>query len=202
MIDLSNLPTSRPGEENIFFLRRHWFVLIPILIAFAVALSLPFAVYALLHIQYPLFFQVPERFTLYVLGSSMFFLYAWLFLFQNYIDWFLDIWIVTNHRIINIEQHGLFGRTMSELMLYNVQDVTSEVKGIIHTLFDYGVIHIQTAAETTRFVFEDIPHPNHVAKRVIELANEARVQHEREGNMPAQTPALGPRIVPPKTQTG
>lgn len=202
MIDLSSLPNTEPGEENIFFLRRHWFALLPLLVAFAVILSLPFAVYALVQVQYPQFFGTSERFTLYVLGASMFFLYAWLFLFQNFIDWYLDIWIVTNHRIINIEQRGLFGRVMSELMLYNVQDVTSEIKGVVRTLFDYGTIHIQTAAETTRFNFEDIPHPNHIAKRVIELANDARIQHEREGNMPAQTPALGPRVASSRTRTG
>ncbi len=184
MIDLSNLPGARPDEQTVFFLRRHWFVMIPVFLGFLVVLALPYAVYAIVNAQSPLFFAVEGRFTLYVLGASMFFLYAWLFLFQNFIDWYLDIWIVTNYRIINIEQHGLFGRTMSELMLYNVQDVTSEIKGFIHTMFDYGVIHIQTAGETKRFEFEDIEHPNHVAKRVLELAHVRKIQHQRKGNEP------------------
>lgn len=184
MIDLSNIPGSRPDEKTVFFLRRHWFSMIPVIIGFLVVLILPFAVYYIVNAQIPTFFSGPGKLDLYILGASMFFLYAWLFLFQNFIDWYLDIWIVTNYRIINIEQHGLFGRTMSELMLYNVQDVTSEIKGFIHTIFDYGVIHIQTAGETKRFEFEDIEHPNHVAKRVLELAHVRRIEHQRKGNQP------------------
>lgn len=184
MLDLSNIPGSRPGEETIFFMRRHWFVMIPVLLGFAVILALPFGVYYVINLQNPLFFAVEGRFTLYVLGASIFFLYAWLFLFQNFIDWYLDIWIVTNYRIINIEQVGLFGRTMSELMLYNVQDVTSEIRGFIRTMFDYGHIHIQTAGEAQKFQFEDIEHPNHVAKRVLELAHVRRIEHQRQGNEP------------------
>jgi len=187
MIDLSNIPGSQPDEQTVFFLRRHWFVMLPVIIGFCVVLVLPVAVYSLINIQSPEFFLKQGIFELYVLGASMFFLYAWLFLFQNYIDWYLDIWIVTNYRIINIEQHGLFGRTMSELMLYNVQDVTSEIIGLIHTVFDYGTIHIQSAGETSRFEFEDIEHPNHVAKRVLELAHIRKIQHQRKGNEPIGT---------------
>ncbi|MBD3251701.1 PH domain-containing protein [Candidatus Uhrbacteria bacterium] len=183
MIDLSNIPGSRPDEQTIFFLRRHWFVMIPVILGFLVVLILPVAVYYIIRAQIPGYFDTDANFTLYVLGASMFFLYAWLFLFQNFIDWYLDIWIVTNYRIINIEQVGLFGRTMSELMLYNVQDVTSEINGFIRTIFDYGVIHIQTAGETKRFEFEEIAHPNHVAKRVLELAHVRRIEHMRQGNM-------------------
>jgi uncharacterized membrane protein YdbT with pleckstrin-like domain len=184
MIDLSNIPGSEPDEQTVFFLRRHWFKMIPVLVCFLLALALPFAAYAAVKMRIPDFFESPGALPLYVLGASIFFLYAWLFLFQSFIDWYLDIWIVTNYRIINIEQIGLFGRTTSELMLYNVQDVTSDIKGFIRTILDFGTIHIQTAGETKRFEFEDIEHPNHVAKRVLELAHVRRIEHQRKGNEP------------------
>jgi uncharacterized membrane protein YdbT with pleckstrin-like domain len=192
MIDVAHLPGQQPDEENIFFLRRHWFVLIPVMLGFVVILVLPFLIYGFVNVRNPAVFAERSAVTLYVLGASMFFLYAWLFLYQNFIDWYLDMWIVTNYRIVNIEQHGLFGRTMSELMLYNVQDVTSDIKGFIHTIFDYGVIHIQTAGETKRFEFEDIEHPTHVAKRVMELANEAKLKFGRDTVIPGSLPTASP----------
>ena len=182
MIDIHHLPGSRPNEQTIFLLRRHWFVIIPILFAFLIILALPFAVYFFLNTYHPLILEQSAYHALYIMGAGMFFLYAWLFLFQNFIDWYLDVWIVTNHRIINIEQHGLFGRTMSELMLYNVQDVTSEIKGIVPTLFNYGNVHIQTAGEQERFVFEEVEHCDHIAKRIIELAHIQKIEHQRQGN--------------------
>jgi uncharacterized membrane protein YdbT with pleckstrin-like domain len=174
MINLSRILNQAENERTIFFLRRHWFTISPVLMGFIVALLLPIGAYALISYRAPEFLADPARFTLFVLGASMFFLYAWLFLFMNFLDWFLDIWIVTDHRIVNIEQSGLFGRTMSELMLYNVQDVTSEVKGFLHTVFNYGIIEIQTAGEKDRFIFENVPHPDHLAKRILELAGQQR----------------------------
>lgn len=174
MIDLSKLPGAAPDEENVFFLRSHWFTLLPVILGFLVILVLPFAVWYGVNIGNPEFFATPGYAALYVLGASMFFLYAWLFLFQNFIDYFLDIWIITTHRVIDIEQHGLFGRTTSELLLDRVQDVSSEVKGFIHTIFDYGNVHVQTAGERERFVFEKVPHPVHVSKRILELAERRR----------------------------
>lgn len=180
MIDLSKLTATEANEENIFFLRPHWFVILPMLVAFGLVLVLPVAAWFGLHFVNPAFFEVPGYETLFILGASIFFLFSWLFLFQSWIDYFLDIWIVTTHRIIDITQHGLFGRTTAELTLDRVQDVTSEVKGFIPTMFDYGTIYIQTAGERERFTFEHIPHPVHISKRILELAHKRRMQLEKE----------------------
>lgn len=176
MIDLSKFANASSDEETVFFLRPHWFVLLPLLLAFGVILVLPVAAWFGVRIAAPYFFDNPGYEPLYVLGASIFFLFSWLFLFQNFIDFFLDIWVVTTHRVIDITQTGMFGRTTAELTLDRVQDVTSDVKGFIRTLFDYGTIYIQTAGERERFVFEDIPHPTHVAKRILELAAKRRLE--------------------------
>lgn len=174
MINLSKLAHAAPDEQTMFFLRPHWFVLLPLILAFAVILILPAAAWFGVRIASPFFFDVPGYAPLYVLGASIFFLFAWLFLFQNFIDFFLDIWVITTHRIIDITQTGMFGRTTAELTLDRVQDVTSEVNGFIHTVFDYGTIYIQTAGERERFTFENIPRPTHIAKQILDLAAKRR----------------------------
>lgn len=178
MINISKRIGIRPEEEIIFFLRKHWFSILPLLFGFTLVLILPFAAYFWININQPEFLTIKSNFTLFLLGASIFFLYAWLFLFQNFADWYLDVWIVTNQRIVNIEQRGLFGRVMSELMLYNVQDVTSEVNGFIASTFDYGTVQIQTAAEKGRFEFQDVDHPSFVAKRILELASQQREEKQ------------------------
>jgi uncharacterized membrane protein YdbT with pleckstrin-like domain len=174
MLDIKHLPGSIPSEQTKLILRRHWITLISLSFSFIIVLILPVA--TIMAIQYgaPTFFDDPVKTTLLILGLSIFFLYAWLFLFQHYIDYHLDIWIVTDRRILNIEQHGLFSRTVSELRLHRVQDVTAEVRGFFHTMLDFGNVHIQTAGEKQRFVFEEIPHPNQVAKIILEMAEKDR----------------------------
>lgn len=180
MLNLKHLPNARSDERIVALLRRHWMDLLSLGFSFILVLLLPFIAYAFIQFVRPDFFEDPVRTTLLVLGLSIFFLYAWLFLFQHYIDYHLDTWIVTNKRILNIEQHGLFARTVSELRLHRVQDVTAEVHGFVRTMMDFGDVYIQTAGEKERFEFEDIPHPNEVAKMILDLADEDRKEQLEE----------------------
>ena len=100
-------------------------------------------------------------------------MFVWVYFFIGWVDYYLDAWIVTNDRIINIEQNGLFNRVISEQRLYRVQDVTAEVGGIIKTFFNFGTVFIQTAGEVGRFNFEEIPEPYLVKKIILELHEKA-----------------------------
>lgn len=177
MLDLRHLPGAEENERILTVLRRHWTALVSLGFSFILVLVLPVATYAGLSFGRPDFFEDPIRTTLFVLGLSIFFLYAWLFLFQHFIDYYLDVWIITDKRILNIEQIGLFSRTVSELRLHRIQDVTSEVHGFFHTMLDYGNVYIQTAGEKERFQFENIPHPNEIAKLILDLGDEGRKQN-------------------------
>ena len=85
--------------------------------------------------------------------------------------------IVTNDRLLHIEQEGLFARTISELDLYQVQDVTSEVKGVFPSLFGYGNLLVQTAGAKEVFRMVDIPHPENLRQAILDLAEEDRKFH-------------------------
>lgn len=170
MIDKHNLPNAIPNERVVYFLRRHPIVLVGLTLGVLLFMAMPVLVItALTTFQPELLASQAIRATI-VMGGSIFMLFSWLFLFQNYVDYFLDMWIVTDKRVLNIEQTGLFGRTVSELRLYRIQDVTASVHGILHTVFDFGHVEIQTAGENLRFQFEEVPHPNTVAKKILELS--------------------------------
>ena len=91
------------------------------------------------------------------------------------------LWIITNKRIINIEQKGLFSREISELELDKIQDVSADIIGIIPTFLGYGDIYIQTAGETEKFIFKNIPDPYGVKDLImgLEKNNERRVEKEK-----------------------
>ncbi|MCC7522601.1 PH domain-containing protein [Candidatus Uhrbacteria bacterium] len=174
MIDFKHLPNAVPDEEVVHVLRRHPITLLTVMIGFVVLLASPFLAAWILPLYQPELVANPVFMTLIILFGSIFFLFAWLFLFQNFMDYYLDVWIVTTKRILNIEQTGLFSRTVSELRLYRIQDVTSTVSGFLHTLFDFGDVEIQTAGEKTRFIFEEIPHPTRISKSILERAEVER----------------------------
>lgn len=177
MFHLDHLPNPIPDEHLVHFLRRHVITLIPLIAGYAVLISAPFITLWYANTYQPAILEGRVLGPAVVLGGSAFFLFAWLFLFQAFMDYYLDIWIVTNRRILSIEQTGLFSRTVSELRLYRIQDVTSTVTGPLHTVFGYGDVEIQTAGEKLHFVFEDIPQPNIIAKSILELSEIDRRGH-------------------------
>lgn len=96
-------------------------------------------------------------------------LFAWLFFFLSVTDYILDVWYITNKRIIDIQQEGFFSRKIAEQYLNRIQDVTSETVGVLPTLFKYGNVRVQTAGEHEQFLFEDVPEPDQVRQAIMEL---------------------------------
>lgn len=118
--------------------------------------------------------QLPDEFApllpLVALGTLFFINLFWIALFVVLTDFYLDIWIVTDKRVIAIEQKGFFSRTVSEFELSKIQDITVAVHGIIPTLLRYGDLTVRTASEHENFVFRQVPQPNEVKDELLRAA--------------------------------
>lgn len=172
MMRLDHLPNQRPDEQVILFLRRHWFALLAIGSTFTLLIGTPLVAGWYFWDIIDSWFAHPVSGSLLVVLGSMYFLSIWLFAFLEFTDYYLDTWIITNERIINIEQEGLFNRTASELDLAAVQDTTAEIRGILQTIFTYGQVFVQTAGEKGRFHFKNIDNPEQVKELITRLVEE------------------------------
>ncbi|MEW6610488.1 MAG: PH domain-containing protein [Patescibacteria group bacterium] len=177
MLNINHLPNQAPDEEVVLLLRRHIFIILREVALFMIFAGLPLLAWYLLQRNLPTFFDDDIRVSLAILLVYAYELYVWLFFYRAFIDYYLDVWIVTNKRIINIEQMGLFNRRISEQKLFRVQDVSSSQQGFFGTFLDYGDVSIQTAAEVGRFTFEQVPHPTQVALRITELVEHDKHNH-------------------------
>ena len=180
MLDLEKLPGLLPDEKLIKLYRRHPITLFGLYMGVAITFIIPLSAYLFIRGMLGDFFETEAGLTLFVLFVSVFLLFALLFMFQQFLDHWLDVWILTNRRIINIEQTGLFTRVRAEVRLYRVQDVTSEIKGVMRHMFNYGMVFTQTAGERMRFTFEDIPEPKEASKLILQLAERDQRTHEQE----------------------
>lgn len=59
--------------------------------------------------------------------------------------WYFSLYIVTNQRIRQVVQKGLFRKTIVDLGLDKIASVSMNVPGILAGVFGYGTIIIQTA---------------------------------------------------------
>jgi len=96
---------------------------------------------------------------LYMLG-------IWLWGYVHFIDNEFDCLIVTDNRVIDITQIGLFQISFSETSLDLIQDVRDTSTGFIGNILNYGEIEAQTAGASIVFQIETIPNSNYVAKVV------------------------------------
>ncbi len=79
---------------------------------------------------------------------------------------------VTDKNVIQVLQKGLFARTVSQISLSNIEDVTSEQRGLIANIFNYGQVKIETAGEQANFAFSYCPSPHRVSKIILEAKND------------------------------
>lgn len=77
--------------------------------------------------------------------------------------------VITNIRIVDVTQTGLFSHVVSELHIDKIEDVTSKTEGVFGTLFNYGDVYVQTAGTVERFEFLDVPNPAGIEKLILDL---------------------------------
>jgi len=174
MINKNVLPNQRPNEHVIAHLWPHPFIFFRIFGIYFLLLLIPVAVYFLLvnlplnifsnNLLVPLLTLIGFAYYLVILAMVLF---VWM-------DNYLDVWTITNTRIISRQQNGMFNRVVSELELYRVQDVTVEQKGLLPTILNYGDLYIQTAGKEERFVFKNIGEPVQIARLVQRLDEDAK----------------------------
>jgi membrane protein YdbS with pleckstrin-like domain len=158
---------KKPYENVLVLINRHWFVLLGKALVYGLLLILPFVIYGF-------FGETIVDIGLnnaFWLGVAIFYLIWWNTFFYSLTMYLLDIWIVTDHRVIDSRQHGFFSRTISELSLSRIQDLSVHVAGPLSTFIDFGNLEIQTAGSEPKFIFEEISHPGRIKDEIMEAHN-------------------------------
>ena len=164
-------PNSFNGQEKdekvLLLLRRHVFtILAPLSLFFLIGLvpivaGTFFMSYIITYKLVALFFFL----------SSVWYLVLWIAIFYSLTIYTLDTVIITDHRIIDNDQRGLFYRSVSELHSHRIQDVSTYTNGLIETLLKFGDITVQTAGSEKQFVFRQIPDPDKVKDTIMQIAH-------------------------------
>lgn len=157
---------QRSDEQLLFIFRRH---LISMRKGFYLLL-IPFALTAIP----PLIWQNNlELFLLPIAG-----LLIGLLLFSyHFILWYFTIYIVTDQRIRQVTQRGLFGKDVIELRLSKIQNISYNIPGFSGEVFKFGTIVIQTFVGD--LVIHKVEHPDEIYNKLQDAVNYA-VRHQEE----------------------
>jgi len=136
--------------------------------------------FALLFLLAPFFFIIP-LFRLEVIGFigfAVFFVAGLIMTIRVLVMAYLNCFLVTSHRVIDLNQRGLFDRAVSEVEYPDIQDISYRVKGILGTLFDYGVVQVQTMGASVILELRFVRHPRQVQSLIMDIKRNTPT-HER-----------------------
>lgn len=172
-VSTNSFEGQETGEKVIMLLRRHPIIILMRLFGLTIAYFLPLIV-SFVFFEYVLKYNLV---TLYLFIISVWTLFIWIIAFYSITMYALDVWIVTDQRIIDSTQHGFFNRKVSELHLPRIQDISVNVSGFLQTVFKYGDLHVQTAGTEERFNFLQVPDPNFVKDTIMKMTFANHHQH-------------------------
>lgn len=159
---------QEPDEKIELLLRRHWVTNIPWILGTLFAFALPALIKAT-DDSFNLEFiaQIPSELLLGAL--IVWYLLILGYVLEQFLYWYYNIYIVTSRHLIDVNFHSLLYREVVEASLDNVEAISAKIAGIFGSLFNFGDVTVETAAEQRLILFEDVPNPDAVADRIEDL---------------------------------
>lgn len=180
-VNFKAFPGQNPEEKVQLMLRKHWIMDFSILVSMFFGVLWPFMLFGIIN----LFWVIPQTayISLGIVVMHVYGLFALFYYFVKWIDHRFDLIILTDRRMVDINQDRLFNRKVSEANLAQIQDVASEVKGFWGSILHYGSINVQTAgADGHVFEMKYVRWPNLVASTIIELRDQYTHSHRIKEN--------------------
>lgn len=162
--DKMDFEGQRAGEQLLFVFRRNIVAMrkgfYALLIFFAVSLSLSF-----------IWGYNTNLFILPVIIMGL----GLILFFYHFVRWYFTVYIVTDQRLRQITQRGIFSKEVFDLKLSKIQNISYNVPGILGELFKYGTIVIQTIVGD--LVIHNVAHPSKIYNKLQDAVNDAAEEH-------------------------
>ncbi len=168
MYDILHLDSD---ESVIFEVRKHWIVFFGRAASLLFSAFLPFILFSVIQIFLPLLFAINlpgNTSALFLFFYSLWLLFLWISFFVDWTKYYLDVWYVTEKRIIIVEQKKMFEREISNVYVDKVQDVIVDIQGGIATFLNFGTVKVETASEDQKeFCMSMVQNPDSVRKVIF-----------------------------------
>ena len=131
----SDFPGQQPDEEISFIFRHHRSVMTKALLIAGLVIVL---------IGLLLWWQWPAMWAMWVALAGL--VVVAIIVFYAWLRWYYSVYIVTNYRIRQQLQRGLFRKTAIDVYLDKVENISYNIRGIRGSLMGYGTIVLYTSA--------------------------------------------------------
>jgi hypothetical protein len=157
--------TQNTNEEVVIVLRKHIINNIPWLVTAIFLVLVPFLLYGVLMVydhninndalmQGALLQGIDQGYLWSALAFYLLIIVSYAYF--KFVHWYFDLFIITNERYISIDFDILKGRTITDIPLTDIIDISEKVLGFFPTVFGYGQIEFKTTSEKLSII-ENVP---------------------------------------------
>ena len=162
-----------PGEHLHMVVRKHWIIFVEVGVSVLFLLAMCVGVYFLWE-----FGHVPTIFS--VLTCIGLLMAGLLYIFVNWVNDELDILILTNKRIIALEEIKFLDRKLSQASIDQVQEVNASTSWFLGNVLHYGNLSVQTAGDASDFHLSQIGESLETSRTVHRFIDEYRHSLDKE----------------------
>lgn len=157
------LKNLRKGEVVDIVIRRHWIIFLFLFIYLIATVVVTVGVFVILGFT-----------SLSILMMLVFWMVYSIFLYIQWINYELDIFVFTNNRVICVEQKTFLNRSVGETTLDKVQEIDVQTKWLLANILDFGTLRILTAGSSPSFDMTYSPHPLKNSRHINNLVDRYR----------------------------
>jgi|GEM_PF-1122954 len=155
----------RPDERVVMVARYHAWLLMPIVAIWLIMLLLLWGL-----------FWIFGASAVTSIAIAVIVVVGLLYTFYQWFLWNNGTSIITTQRVIRIEQQSLFSRQIAEAELDRIQEISTEIRGPIHTLFNFGTVRIKTATNSGKVDLMDVTNPYDIQQEIVRVQRQLVTQ--------------------------
>ena len=154
------------NETVVYFTRKHWIVTVGLLMEAIVIGAVLTALIGLFFISGPEAKATLHDYKWVVLAGVVL-LTVWMNYFAiRFLNYFLDIVIVTNFRIINLDKTLYLRNDRDVVDLHEIQDIKKTQRGILPNLLNYGKLVVIVPTMIEPMTLPHVPNPDKFFRKV------------------------------------
>lgn len=160
---------KQKGEEIVEMVRRSFFTILPPFLE-ALFLSFP-GIYGLLYLDQPMISLISLVWLIFLIS----------YVFYHWLIWHYDVYVITNQRVININQKSLFTKEVLELSYDKIEDVYYGIESFSGSLFGYGTVKILPRSNISYLKMDivNVSDPQDIQKLILGLRARSESQRKK-----------------------
>ena len=168
------IPQKYPGKEEgdkvVLFVRKHWVKYLVVSIVSILLFSIPvigIIVYLLNKSEID-----PMSIEIITASVGVYLLVVMALILEAFVDFYLDMFIITEDRVVFVRQNGMFNQQIDEAHLSDISEVGVDVKGFINSIVGCGDVIVHMGNDEAILTIDDVQNAEKIAREIMRLHKE------------------------------